>query len=312
MIRIKFECWWTNSTSINDRIIKQFVNGDDMDNYVFVDSNPDYTIILGRTDFENLETKKENTIYISQEPLWSPNEPKDNLHEFCNKILIADKSHYPDYPEYIETLLPMLYAGRGENDYREEWDWSYNLINKTYNKSKIISGIVRKDYGGHYHSLSILGKSEVNYEHRTKLMEKLSNNHIIDVYGTHWEINNSNIKGEIWNKHAGLDDYRFSFGFENTIQKNYISEKFWDIILTDTIPIYLGCSNILDYIPSDNFHYLNNLDDTDILNKVEFIIGNYDYLYNMNKDSIINLKNEFYKNPKFNLWERVKKEIRYV
>ena len=104
MIKIKLECWWTDSLSLNSRMIRQFVSSDNLTDYSFVTKNPDYTIVFGRTDWDKIETPKEKTFYVSQEPLWSPNQPKDEIHNYCSKILISDKSEYPDRDEYIETL----------------------------------------------------------------------------------------------------------------------------------------------------------------------------------------------------------------
>jgi hypothetical protein len=290
-----------------NRFIKQFVF--DQNEFKFVTSNPDYTIIFGRTDWGLIETPKERTFYFSQEPLWSPNEPKDNIHNYCSKIFISDKREYPDREEYIETLLPMFYAGRGDLDDREEWDWSKNMVNKSYEKKKPISIVVRKDYSTHYNHLSNPETSTICYILRTDLGIKLSENKKIDVFGTYWESNGENIKGEMWNKHIGVDEYKFSIGCENSIQKNYISEKFWDIILTDGIPIYLGCSNITDYIPNDCFINLNGLSLDDMVDKINDVIDNNDNLYNLMKENSLKLKSEFFKNPNFNLWEKIKKTI---
>lgn len=41
MIKIKLECWGTNSPSLNSRLIKQFVSEEDLLTYLFVDENPD-------------------------------------------------------------------------------------------------------------------------------------------------------------------------------------------------------------------------------------------------------------------------------
>ena len=251
MKKIKLECWWTDSHSLNNRFKRQFIF--DEDNYEFVTSNPDFTIIFGKTDWEKIETPKDRTFYFSQEPLWSPNENRDILHNFCSKIFISDKREYPDRDEYIETLIPMFYGGRGDLDHRDEWDWSKTLINKQFNKTLPVSIIVRKDHSTHYNHLSNPLTNEINYIRRTDLGFKLSENEDVHIFGTYWESNGKNIKGEAWNKHVGLDPYYFSVACENTIQKNYISEKFWDVILTDGVPIYLGCNNILDYIPEDCF-----------------------------------------------------------
>jgi hypothetical protein len=308
-MKIKLESWWTDSLSLHKRFTKQFVEDKDFQKYEFVLENQDFTIVFGNTNWDKIETQKQKTFYISQEPLWSPNQPKDNIHNYCSKILISDKDDYPDREEYIETLLPMFYAGRGESDSREEWDWSLKLKNKSFVKSKPISVVVRKDYCTHWDHLSNSKTNTLNYKERTNLGIDLSKNELIDVYGTHWENNGKNIKGEIWNKHVGLDDYYFSVGFENTIQKNYISEKFWDIVLTEGIPIYLGCNNIHDYIPENCFIYLNGSNLEDMISKINDVIDNYKEYYEYYIPNLQKLKQNFFTNPNFNLWERIKNII---
>jgi hypothetical protein len=138
---------------------------------------------------------------------------------------------------------------------------------------------------------------------------KLSENEKIDVYGIHWVNNGKNIKGDIWNKHVGLDDYFFSVACENSIQKNYISEKFWDAVLTESIPIYLGCSNITDYISSDCFINLNGMTIDEMTKRIDEVIYNYLDYYNLYIKNIKKLKQDFFINPTFNVWERIKYEI---
>lgn len=309
MIKIKLECWWTTTTALTERFKRQLIFSEDYRKFDFVESNQDFTIIFGRTDWEKIETPKERTFYFSQEPLWSPNQPKDDIHNYCSKIFISDKTDFPDRSEYIETFLPMFYSGRGEWDHREEWDWSTKLKDKKYLKSKKLSMIVRKDYCSYYNHLVNPKTSEINYELRTNLGIKLSENESIDIYGSFWENNGKNIKGEIWNKHVGLDDYMFSIGCENTIQKNYVSEKFWDIVLTESVPIYLGCSNILDYIPKESFIYLNGESMDEMVKSVENVLENYQEIYEDKISNLLDLKRDFFSNPNYNLWEKIKKEI---
>ena len=64
MIKIKCECWWTSTPSLNKRLIDQYI-GQNILNYSFVDVNPDYTIVFGKTDWDKIETSKENTFYFS-------------------------------------------------------------------------------------------------------------------------------------------------------------------------------------------------------------------------------------------------------
>ena len=309
MIKIKLECWWSDTPSLHNKFIKQLVPIEDLSNYEFVFDNQDYTIIFGRTNWDLIQTPKERTFFISQEPLWSPNQPKTGIDEYCSKILISDKRDYPDKEEYIECLLPMFYGGRGELDHREEWDWSLKIKDKKFIKNKLLSIIVRNDHFSHYNHLVNPATSVINYEFRSNLGLKLSENELVDVYGNSWVSNGKNIKGEIWNKHVGLDDYHFSIGCENTIQKNYISEKFWDIILTDGIPLYLGCSNITDYIPENSFISLNDLTLDEVSKKVSDIIDNHEDYINLYKENIKELKNEYFNSPMFNVWEKIKKII---
>lgn len=49
-------------------------------------------------------------------------------------------------------------------------------------------------------------------------------------------------------KHEGLAPYRFSVVIENVREPNYFSEKLIDAILCETVPIYLGCPNIADFM----------------------------------------------------------------
>lgn len=310
MIKIKLECWWSDSHSLIHRFKKQFVYSHD--GYEFVNTNPDFTIIFGRTDWTRIETPKERTFYISQEPLWSPNQPKDDIHNYCSKIFISDKREYPDKDEYIEVLLPMFYAGRGEFDIRAEWDWSYEMFHKDFKKNKCVSMVVTNNYNSHFSQLSNHETSRVIYKERSDLSIRCANNlEFIDIWGTFQDKNNKNLHGEAWNKLLALREFKFSICAENTVQKNYITEKFWDCVITDTIPIYFGCNNIDEYIDNDCYINLTKyLDDyTLIENKLKFIYDNCDLLYKNYLPSLKKLKLEFKTNSNFNLWEFIKKQI---
>lgn len=310
MIRIKLECWWTNPNSLKDRFIKQFVPESDLKLYEFVDNNPDFTIVFGKTEFDKIETPKDRNFFFSQEPLWSPNEDRSRFDLF-SKIIISDKTIFENKEEYVESLLPMFYAGHGEYHEDKNYDWGLFLKDSNFNKTKSTSVIVRKDYASYWDSLEIKDISKIIYRLRTDLSIKLSENENIDIFGTHWENNGRNIFGSAWNKRVALNDYRFSFCSENSIQKNYISEKFWDVVLTDTVPIYLGCSNIDEYIPSDYYINLNQYgNDIDVMNDLICdITKNSETLYKLYEPKIKELKRMFFNDERFNLWIKIKNLI---
>jgi hypothetical protein len=313
-IKIKFECWWTDSPSISNRMLIQFIPIDDLNIYEITQTNPDYTIVFGKTNWEFLQTPKEKTFYFSQEPLWSPNQPKENIHKYCSKIFISDKNFYENSSEYIETLLPMFYGGRGELDHREEWNWSQKLFTKNFSKknNEIISSIVTNSYNSHYYYLSDINNHRIIYKERLDITNEICKKFKeVKLWGSFQPTNEINLMGTAWNKLVSLRDFKFSICFENTIQKNYISEKFWDCILTDTVPIYFGCSNINEYIDEKYFINLtNDIDNIDtIFERISYIIKNEDTLYKFYLPHIKELKKQFVTNKNFNLWEKIKSEI---
>jgi len=50
--------------------------------------------------------------------------------------------------------------------------------------------------------------------------------------------------------------YKFAIAFENSIVKDYVTEKFYDPLIAGTIPVYLGAPNIADYAPGKDC-YIN-------------------------------------------------------
>tara|TARA_A200000159_G_scaffold163257_1_gene189021 strand:- start:2098 stop:3027 length:930 start_codon:yes stop_codon:yes gene_type:complete len=302
-VKIDAKCWWKDvHGGILKRIQRQFFSENDYEQFNLTPNNPDFTIVFGRTDWDTITTPKDRTFYFSQEPLFSKNEPKDEIHNYCSKIFIADKSAYPDREEYIETLMPMFYAGRGEGN-----TWSYAIKGTNYPKTKIASMIVSNMCNDHFGSKD---NCTIIYRKRIDLAKELSKLGSIDISGARWESSPYNIRGHIHDKHSALDDYKFSVACENSIQKNYISEKFWDVIITEAVPLYLGCNNIEQYIPADNFINLPKENIDDMIQVIQDIIDNYESLYEKYKPKVLELKNEFFTNPKFNLWQKIKLEIK--
>ena len=48
-----------------------------------------------------------------------------------------------------------------------------------------------------------------------------------------------------------MADYKFTIAFENAIEKDYVTEKFYDPLIAGSVPIYLGAPNIDDFTPGD-------------------------------------------------------------
>ena len=62
-------------------------------------------------------------------------------------------------------------------------------------------------------------------------------------------------------KSDGLAPYRFSIIIENSIESSYFTEKLIDAILCETVPIYLGCPNIDQFLDTRGMIICRNTDD---------------------------------------------------
>ena len=73
-------------------------------------------------------------------------------------------------------------------------------------------------------------------------------------------------KGVAKSKTQVYQDHKFSFCYENVLDKpGYFCELIFDSLNNGCVPIYLGCSNVQDYIPNDCFIDRRNFSSNDEL-----------------------------------------------
>jgi len=75
----------------------------------------------------------------------------------------------------------------------------------------------------------------------------------VDSYGTF--LNNHKIAGPDRGSATKMDiirSYKFCLGFENTLEMDYVTEKFFQPLLAGAIPVYRGAPNIAQYAPGEN------------------------------------------------------------
>lgn len=98
------------------------------------------------------------------------------------------------------------------------------------------------------------GKDEI-YSERRRAIEFFDDLECFDLYGYGWEDEGyTSYRGSLSDKYATLKKYRFSLCYENTQNiRGYVTEKIFDCFHVGTLPIYLGASNILDYVPKECF-----------------------------------------------------------
>jgi len=83
------------------------------------------------------------------------------------------------------------------------------------------------------------------YHVRDKLFTDILESDLpIDLYGGNWNIKDPRYKGSPYLKREAIKGYKYCIAIENSRSNLYISEKFFDPILNNTVPIYYGCKTI--------------------------------------------------------------------
>lgn len=298
MIRIKAVCNWSSTEEVTKRLLTQFKTDDkDVEGFEFVyDDTYDFMVIFG---YSNVEIKHGvKSILFPQEPTWTGGHQKfftDNIKPFG-----FEKTKYQQQDIIIETVAHMFYGGRGP--WEEGFDfWNYdNLISSEFNKTK-----------GFCSFISNRGKDDLThplgctYGERVSLVNNIHTDvPFIDFYG--WG-DSDNFKPFTSKKGNAIKDYKFCLTVENSHEKYYISEKFYDCILTNTIPIYYGCSNIKDYWTENGYFLLDNITDYQyVTDKLKWINENQDELYNQMLPEVLKMKKRYFE--EFNLLKKIRKE----
>ena len=110
-------------------------------------------------------------------------------------------------------------------------------------------------------------RTTTNHKYRHALVEAILRSKLpIDVYGrgcrslpAHLRYD-SRVKGGFpMNSDKPYSDYVYSIAIENVSVAGYISEKYKNCIVCNTVPVYLGCTNIEAYFPGCQIKLERNL-----------------------------------------------------
>ena len=95
--------------------------------------------------------------------------------------------------------------------------------------------------------------------------------------------------------------YKYSLVLENTITTDYWTEKLADCFLSESYPIYSGCTNISDYFDKSSFTAINIENYDESYNKIISILNSD--LYNSSYESLILSKGRVAN--KYNLFNQI-------
>lgn len=283
-MKIKFLSNYDGSENLLKRFKANYlINDNDL---VFTIANDyDYAVVFNRTDEPiNPRTK---VITVIQEPSWS------KAHEYIDFLLHSDYVLVHD-PELFEKTHNLHIGGDVITSpsymfYHDHVPHAFFDSAATIKKEKKLSMIV-----------SYLNKPTGNYRKRMGLLNKiLASDLDIDIYGKRLEIEDRRFKGSLEYKFTGLLPYEYSIAIENSNEWNYVTEKFVDCALCNTIPIYNGAPNIGD-IYDERYIRTIDLDSPTIIEDIKKIIKEPAPLSTRNKDIYFN---------RYNLYTKLKEII---
>lgn len=277
MKRVKVCCNWTSTEEVTKRLLLQFGHHRFIPVEFVHDNSYDVLFILGHIDHSAGDWGSRPAYLFPQEPSWSGN----YQHSFMGvKNLTVygyrDAEHtVSDSVRIIPMHSLMFYGGCGPH--REGWGtWCYkNLHNLTGPKNRFMSSIVS--------SLSNNYGSKCLYPQRFSLANRLRDEVDLGIDAGGWD-----------KKIDGLREYKFSLAIENSNERDYVSEKFHDCILSNTIPIYFGCKNIRDIYPSGGYILLDDIKDhAAVIAQLAHIRDHADEIYRANLQGLLEVKRKF-------------------
>jgi len=254
-MKIKFFSNYDSSDSLLKRFKDNYPINDDLLQFT---TGEDYEVAVVFNKFIEGYNPNAKVICIVQEPSWSPVWQNERFNTYADYILVHDKSLFnikdEDFLGVIETPSYMWFHDHVNYNFFKGTD----KVKKKKKISMIVSG---------------LNMTYANYTKRINVVQQILNSDLdIDIFGRGLPFTDKRIKGAIENKFQGLLPYEFSIAIENSNEKNYITEKYIDCVLCNTIPIYNGAPNIEEvYNPIG--HELINLDSETIVDDIKTIIG---------------------------------------
>lgn len=221
------------------------------------DDDYDYAVVFNRSYQKIKDAAK--VITIVQEPSWSTVHPNNQFLTNSDYLIIHDRKLFENL--YQIELGKKVFEAPSYMFFHDHVDKSFFQTTEPIPKTKKLSMIV-----------SSLAMDVGNYGKRLRLVRKiLASDLDIDIYGKGYNLTDERYKGALEFKHTGLMPYEYSIAVENCQEKNYITEKFVDCVLCDTIPIYNGAPNISEVYNEKYFRTIN-LDSPTIIDDIREII----------------------------------------
>lgn len=255
-MKIKF----FSDNSKTENLLKRFMNNYNVYDETLgftINEDYDYAVVFNKS-YQKIRNNAK-VITIIQEPSWSTVHINNQFLTDSDYLIIHDRELFESLHQ-IE-LGKRVFEAPSYMFYHDHVNWSFFETVKSVPKTKKLSMIV-----------SSLGLEVGNYGKRLRLLRRiLASDLDIDIYGKGFNLADERYKGMLEYKHTGLLPYEYSIAVENSQEKNYITEKFVDCALCNTIPIYSGAPNISEVYNEKYFRTID-LDSPTVIDDIREII----------------------------------------
>lgn len=133
-------------------------------------------------------------------------------------------------------------------------------------------------------------KISINHLKRLNFVKKIGK-----YFGNEIDIFGAGFTEHVYDKNSTLDPYKYSVILETIEVPEYFSEKLGDCFLSQTFPIYHGCSNLDKYFDSKSYLriHMHNLEDS--VKSIKTVLES-ENLYEERLDVLIEAKNKYLNN----------------
>lgn len=268
MIKVKLTTY-DYSPLIRENFLKQTPNlSGEWENFKFYLNEKidtcDYWVVFDYLPKEDSTyCPKENTLFITGEPSAIKKYNEKFLSQFSKIITCQRKIKHPHV--YYTTSG---HAWRSKKSYDELYGHG------NVEKNKLICIVVSNKSGtpGHKKRLDFCLNLKKHFGDK------------IDIFGR--GINDFDDKWDV------LAPYKYSIAIENSVERDYMTEKIGDCFISLTFPFYYGCPNIDKYYNKDSYQLIDIDDFEKSCDIIEKIIYDNDH-YNQHFKSLVESKNKY-------------------
>lgn len=203
---------------------------------------PDFWVVQGKgvRASESCIVAPENTLLLTTEPKSVLVYPKPYIKQFGTVCSCQEETKHKNLI-LGPAILPWFVGFKKSKDNHFTYSLTYDdlMNNPTPAKTKLISVITSNKAftKGHLDRIEFVEKLKAHYGER------------LDVFGRGYN--------EFDDKWDVLAPYKYHISLENSSQDYYWTEKISDCYLTETFPIYYGCTNLFDYFNKEAFEQID-------------------------------------------------------